>query len=210
MTQINVPTEFDELIDADLEDLQALSREVLYSGQVGSFQRHPLGFVFATLFESGGRRVRLHVWPSCTQVDNAFSIHDHMFSFVSRTIIGAVFHTEYAVSASEFPAEHALYDVGYDGRNSILRKTATYVRLTEGRKRVVYPGNSYQLDHLTFHATKSVSDSGSITLAVMDRTSSASPHVVGPAIGAESIAFERAPLDTASIASAASLLFPKS
>ena len=204
-----LPTRFEELRTADLRDLRTIASNALQSAQGMPFQQHPLGFLFRTLQDTGDRRVRLHVWPPGAQTSNlGYDIHDHAFSFVSRTLAGVVRHSSFNVHPQQAATEHVLYEVLYEGQISTLRKTDRFVLVSDDSSQIISPGESYELSHVAFHSTQALGTAGAATLTVMERTSSACPLVVGPSDGPESLEFARVAPDLQLVKSAGAILFP--
>lgn len=209
MTDLSLPFAIDDLRSATLSDLQHLASAALKSASPNLFQ-HPLGFWFRTLHEDDRRRIRLHVWPlgGGKSPADGYNIHDHSFRFISRLLVGKIQHIDYMLTPVHKPSAHTLYDVSYSEPLSTLIKTDDNVCVKSAGVRVISVGEFYELDHATFHATSALAPGGSVTITVMERTTSANPRVVGPSDGPAVIEFARLPVDPAVVEPVAARLFP--
>lgn len=201
MSRISVPKTFADLRRATISELRSLAAGAMAPSSLFSYQRHPLGFLFATLFEANELRVRLHVWPGeNSNASDAYQIHNHAFTFHSRTVSGTVRHTSYSITTGTPISKHILYQVIYNGEVSTLRKTDSPVEVARAEEHLISAGESYQLSHTAFHDTRAISPEGAATLVVMRRASAANPLVIGPVDGPSDSVFHRVPVDRTAVA----------
>ena len=96
-------------------------------------QRHPLGF-FACRWPVGEEQtLRLHLWSNQFRwaQEPGWEIHDHVFSFTSLLLLGALRNRVYEISDAPGAAtQHYVYEVVYDGATSSMRLIQRGVSLT--------------------------------------------------------------------------------
>lgn len=169
-----------------LHNLLAIRRE-LHS----AFKLHPLGFISCTLLSEGARKLRLHYWPATGGSQQSFNyqIHDHLFSFKSWVLAGAVENIEYVASTTG--VELAVYQASYDANRSILTKTRSTQRLVEKTRSIFHSGSSYSIQAGTIHETARTGDSSSFTVLITTDVSSSAPLVFGPLNGDDCYSYVR-------------------
>ncbi len=118
---------------------------------------HPNGFIQLDLDDAG--RTRLHIWPEepiRIRMPDA-PIHDHIFGFESRVLIGCLTNMTYAIEAD--PAGE--YEVWGVAPYAAARRDAPLERLDDLRYRLkvveerrVCAGSRYDFPPLAFHESR--------------------------------------------------------
>jgi hypothetical protein len=159
-------------------------------------QRHPLGF-FACKWElEGGRTLRLHLWSKefGWAQEPGWEIHDHVFSFSSLLLFGALRNRTYDIEeASGTDAEYSVYDVTYKGSESsmnLIRKSVG-LKLTSDAEESA--AASYSMNGGVLHSSDLMSERAMTVLATW--TDQACPEVarVVSAHQHQRVAFDRSP-----------------
>lgn len=145
-------------------------------------RRHPLGFAHF-MVPHGNLELRVHVWTPGQQIQDAsVAIHDHMFSFVSRVLLGSLENFEYSLSEN-IHGSCRLFVVEY--RNSLSRivPTQTRVDLKEASRAVVEQFGLYSVDSETFHRSVVPADALVCTVVLPTATRTLPARVAGPVDG---------------------------
>lgn len=165
-----------------------------------SFRIHPLGFISSTLLTEGDRKLRLHYWPidGGKQQSPDCQIHDHLFSFKSWVISGAVENIEYTIDDTE-GKEFSVYQTSYTENHSKLNKTASTHKLVEKNRSIYENGEAYAIDAGVLHETVRISKTPAFTVLITKDISKNPPKVYGPLAGEDIYLYERRILDESEV-----------
>jgi hypothetical protein len=139
----------------DLNSANTLA-EAIHAGNLGSVPRvHGNGFIQLDLTD----RVRLHVWgdPRIPRQDVPSLIHNHIFSFDSKIIVGQLIHRTMMLmphpegAYTLYKAESAIPKTD----QSILLSTGEKANVTITEERLLRTGEVYHFPEYAFHETVS-------------------------------------------------------
>lgn len=193
LPSIKTPAQYDFAFAsrrATLPSLLSLRRQL----QV-PFKMHPSGFIACTLITEGVHRIRLHYWPTLGGVQQSpnCQIHDHLFTFKSWVLAGAVQNIEYITA--DKGKEFAAYRTEYAGDQSVLTKVSTTVRLAEQRRTIHCAGSCYSMSAGILHETARFGTALAFTVLLTNDITSTAPRVFGPCDGPQKYVYQRKALD---------------
>jgi hypothetical protein len=141
---------------------------------------HPVGFAHAKLAEFDGLTVRLHIWPDppIDPQNPPWSVHRHAWPLTSYVIRGSVRNQLFSVLERK-GGDHLLYEVGYDGGESVMRATSIRARCLPSTVEQVDEGERYTVPRDAFHCTIGGAAEPTVTIAVTGEPSGMPPLVVG-------------------------------
>src|SRR5262249_4866413 len=96
-----------------------------------------------------------------------------------------------SVEPADYNGISRIYEVDYEGSESIMRKTADRVKCELVRTDVVQAGRFYTQHSHTFHATTVEPGIFTATILVTKSANTNQPHVVGKDTGADEVRFCR-------------------
>lgn len=141
---------------------------------------HPLGFIMSTYLFENNKKIRIHIWPknySKVQFPN-WNIHNHIFDLTSWVLEGKILNTEYNSKYVE-DSSSCVYEVTYDFKHSILKKTINKIKLIEKAKTINIKGNKYSLKSDIFHSSILIGNKSALTLVLSVETDNKYPLVIG-------------------------------
>lgn len=140
---------------------------------------YPLGFVH-TRCVSEGIEMRCHLWSQSRECqDHRLLVHDHVFSFSSRVIVGRIQNVTYSTEKNVDGA-HELYTVTYEGDDSVLTPSGLRVNLVETSRVDVPAYGLYNIPSGTFHESRPLSSNLICTLLLPTPAEATEARVVGP------------------------------
>lgn len=141
---------------------------------------HPLGFIMSTYLQENNKKIRIHIWPknySKTQLPN-WNIHNHIFDLTSWVLEGEILNIEYDLEYIN-NSNNCIYEVTYNSKHSILKKTNNKIKMTEKNKTINVKGNTYSLKSNIFHSSILKGNKSALTLVLSVETDNKCPLVVG-------------------------------
>lgn len=161
------------------ETVMRLARSLI-QGLLGSpavaARRHPLGFLHLAL--PGARR--LHIWPTeRTPQDANLQIHDHVFGFTSRVLVGSIENVLYDV-VERSDGSHQLMRVEYSDGQSMVVPTGQRVALRESERLLTPQFGLYSVQAGTFHKSRVADGAVACSILTYQEAGLTQPRVVGP------------------------------
>ncbi len=159
------------------------------------FRYHPLGFISGQLWQSDLEFVRLHIWCKESSVEQCpyFGIHDHVFDLESLVMCGRVMNRLY--EELDGPATHRVYNVRYEGEESVTRASEHSTRIRMVEETVCGTGDSYKVPKGRLHESVLVGTSPAMTVVFARRVSSSMPSVLGSLDGRGEYRYHRQKVD---------------
>lgn len=158
-------------------------------------QQHPLGFLACRWLLGNGQALRLHLWSKefGWAQEPGWEIHNHVFSFSSRILLGVLKNQVYEVDEITQPScgGHTVYEVTYNDSESRMTpiRRGGVMRLISSSIESV--GARYSMEVGVFHSSELISDRALTVLATyVDDASQIVPRVISTH-QRESISFDR-------------------
>lgn len=160
----------------------------------GEVTVHPYGFHIIKPVKTDIMQIRIHVWLRYIRPMQIpiWLQHSHDMELKSLVIRGHLLSQFWEVSETP-SAEHVLYQAGYSGHRSILKKTQKYVSVSEESEHSIALGEDYEVSSGQFHSVVVPDDISAITLCCMKchPGSAKGSYVVGDRSGEERYIYER-------------------
>jgi hypothetical protein len=179
---------FDRIRDGETAEITPKVTQLLTEAQHDSnchaptVQIHPLGFLCLRWDLDASNSLRIHIWDkkfSCVQSPN-WPIHDHIFSFRSLVILGAIQNKTYRKTNTSERKQWNIFEVVYDGGNSKLVWTGIKTAIAQERTDLQVPGSYYDVVAGQLHRSTLRSDFAVTVLATTkDISKETHPQVVG-------------------------------
>jgi hypothetical protein len=119
---------------------------------------HPLGFANIKYRIDRDTCLRIHVWPRAQRQKPGAAlsgIHDHTWDLRSWVLAGRLTNRRFEmIDASEHGATHEVVDIEMDGPVDRLSATGSWVTLRTVSCTSYGPGDSYDVEAGSFHATE--------------------------------------------------------
>jgi hypothetical protein len=145
-------------------------------------QIHPLGFLCLSWVINASDSLRVHIWDKnfdCKQSPN-WPIHDHIFSFRSVVLIGAVQNKTYSESNVAGRRQWNIFNVNYDRGVSKLSWTGVSIGIEQVNVKLQIQGSQYDVQAGMFHRSILRSNFAVTVLATTkDKFDGIGPRVVG-------------------------------
>ncbi len=138
--------------------------------------RHPLGF-----FHISPRKlanIRIHIWPGPSKAppQSRFpTIHNHLFSFESRVLVGRVLNKRYCLKSCEQGALRR-FRIKYKGEVSELTPLEDFASIVSVTEEEIKASHTYSLSAEEYHS--SIADEGTVTILRTKHTENANVFVL--------------------------------
>lgn len=159
-------------------------------------QQHPLGFFVCKWSLGRGQTLRLHLWSKEFRwaQEPGWEIHDHVFSFSSLVLLGALRNRTFEISTSSSDApRYAVYEVSYTDMGSSMALSRPDVSLQINTNTIEEAGTTYRMNAGVLHSSELISDLALTILAARDQTADFQTARVISAHHMESVTFDRSP-----------------
>lgn len=154
---------------------------------------HPYGFYIWKMPEiSPSFSLRVHVWlPRARKRQQPdWPPHSHNSNLHSFILAGQITNCTWEWEP-DGAGHYQMYEVGYDGGLSSLRKTSVTGNLVAEKRHVYRSGSSYLVPSGVYHASEVDERSSAVTVVLLDRNIYGTSKVIGAKQGENRYVFNR-------------------